>query len=56
MLELNRNFWPKIAEEISRKRNTNEILIATNIDFLPILPLFFEGKNNTARDDNEVIE
>jgi hypothetical protein len=45
MLELNRIFWPKTPTEINKKNSIPKNRIETNIDFLPILPLFFQGKN-----------
>jgi hypothetical protein len=45
MLELNRIFWPKTPMEINKKKSVLNNRIGTNIDFLPIPPLFFQGKN-----------
>jgi hypothetical protein len=55
-LELKRNFWPKLTNVITRKTRLMRNLIATNIGDLPILPLFFKGKNQSSGNDYQVVD
>jgi G:T-mismatch repair DNA endonuclease (very short patch repair protein) len=54
--ELNRNFWPKLTKVIARNRRIIRNLIETNIADLPILTLFFKGKNQSSGYDYQVVD